>query len=128
MKNNAASFKEIEQQFLASRASIFSLDCFDTLYWRKVSRPSDIFTRLQHGLCPAARMRAEASARSHQFIICGREEVTLAEIYAQLADHFSPDAQRQMVERELALEIEHGFLFSRRWRCCVRRKRAVCAP
>ncbi|OQP35436.1 HAD family hydrolase [Pantoea latae] len=111
MKNNAASFKEIEQQFLASRASIFSLDCFDTLYWRKVSRPSDIFTRLQHGLCPAARMRAEASARGHQFITCGREEVTLAEIYTQLAEHFSPDAQRQMVERELALEIEHGFLF-----------------
>lgn len=111
MKNISVSFEEIEQRFLKSDAKVLSLDCFDTLYWRYVSRPFDIFTRLQHGLCPTARAQAEARARVKKRMTTGMEEVSIAEIYAELDDHFDAEEQKKLIGHELALEIEHGFLF-----------------
>jgi FMN phosphatase YigB (HAD superfamily) len=110
--NNSDSFQQITQQFLARDVSVLSLDCFDTLFWRYVSRPFDIFTQLQHGLCPTARVQAEARARQKKYAATRQEEVTLAEIYAELAGQFDAEQQHQMVARELALESENGFLFS----------------
>lgn len=109
--NNSAPFQQITQQFLVCDSKVLSLDCFDTLFWRNVSRPFDIFTQLQHGLCPAARAVAEADARRKKYRATGREEVSLADIYASLEAQFDTEQQHQMVEHELALEIENGFLF-----------------
>lgn len=111
MKNISVSFKDIEQCFLNSDAKLLSLDCFDTLYWRNVSRPFDIFTRLGHGICPVARTQAEAKARVKKRMTSGMEEVSISEIYAELDGHINPEEQKRLIEHELALEIEHGFLF-----------------
>lgn len=111
MNKNSFSFEEIEKQFLNSNAKILSLDCFDTLFWRYVSRPFDIFTRLQRGFCPTARVKAEMQARSKKWLATGMEEVNIDDIYAELNNHFSTDEQKRVIARELALEIEHGFLF-----------------
>ncbi|MXP50393.1 hypothetical protein FD733_16695 [Pantoea sp. Eser] len=89
-----------------------SLDCFDTLFWRNVSRPFDIFTQLPQGLCPVARTVAEADARKKKCIATGLEDVSLAEIYAQLEGQFDAAQQQQMIEHELELEIDNGFLFA----------------
>ncbi|ROP58290.1 hypothetical protein EDF81_3455 [Enterobacter sp. BIGb0383] len=111
MKNTSVSFDDIEQQFLKSDAKVLSLDCFDTLFWRYVSRPFDIFTRLQPGLCPTARAKAEMLARSKKRLTTGMEEVSIEEIYSELSGHLDTGEQQKVIERELALEIEHGFLF-----------------
>lgn len=111
MNMPSVSFERIEQIFQQSNAKVLSLDCFDTLFWRNVSRPFDIFTRLQHGLCPLARGVAEADARKKKRIATGLEEVSLAEIYGELKGQFDAEQQQQMMEHELALEINNGFLF-----------------
>jgi len=111
MSTPSVSFDRIEQLFQASDVKVLSLDCFDTLFWRNVSRPFEIFTQLQHGLCPVARPRAEADARKKKHIATGLEEVSLAEIYAELAGQFDTEQQQHMIEHELKLEIENGFLF-----------------
>jgi len=111
MSPSSSSFACIEKAFQNRDVKVLSLDCFDTLYWRNVSRPFDIFTRLGHGLCPTARSRAEASARNKKKLTSGIDEVTLADIYAELSDQFDPEQQRQMIEHELSLEKENGFLF-----------------
>ncbi|HCR1907831.1 TPA: hypothetical protein ONC18_000453 [Enterobacter kobei] len=111
MNNTSLSFAEIEQRFLHSDVKVLSLDCFDTLYWRYVSRPFDIFTRIQHGLCPSARSKAESRARGKKYFTTGKDEVTIAEIYAELSSQFDSEEQKKIIEYELTQEIEHGFLF-----------------
>jgi len=111
MSTPSVAFEHIEQQFQASNVKVLSLDCFDTLFWRYVSRPFEIFTQLKHGLCPVARNRAEAIARKKKYIASGLGEVSLTEIYAELEGQFDAEQQQQMIEHELSLEIENGFLF-----------------
>ncbi|WP_442798700.1 hypothetical protein [Pantoea vagans] len=112
MNVNSVSFQHIASEFLANDFKVLSLDCFDTLFWRTVSRPFDIFTRLQNGLCPVARTTAEASARRKKYHSTGLEEVSLTDIYAELEGEFDAKQQGEMIEHELSLEIENGFLFS----------------
>ena len=111
MSAPSVSFEGIEKQFQASNVKVLPLDCFDTLFWRNVSRPFEIFTRLQHGLCPVARTVAEANARKKKLIATGIEEVSLTEIYAELKGQFDAEQQQSMIEHELTLEIDNGFLF-----------------
>jgi len=111
MNTSSVSFQQITDEFLARDFKVLSLDCFDTLFWRNVSRPFDIFTRLQHGLCPVARTVAEATARKKNLVTTGSEEASLTAIYAELHQQFDAEQQQTMIEHELALEIDHGFLF-----------------
>lgn len=111
MSTSSVSFECIEQQFQASNVKVLSLDCFDTLFWRNVSRPFEILTQLRHGLCPVARTVAEADARKKKHLARGLEEVSLTEIYAELGGQFDAEQQQQMIEHELSLEIDNGFLF-----------------
>ena len=56
------SFNKIEQSFIQDNSvKILSLDCFDTLFWRYVAEPTDIFCQLTIG--DEARIKAESKAR-----------------------------------------------------------------
>ncbi|HWU01941.1 MAG TPA: HAD family hydrolase [Novosphingobium sp.] len=92
-------------------ARILSLDCFDTLLWRDCHAPHDVFTALP-GLSPLMRGRAEQMARRASTLAGRGQDVTIAEIYAELMPN-APPAQRQAAIRaELDAEARHCFAFS----------------
>src|SRR5690606_22311192 len=69
-----------------------SLDCFDTLLWRKYASPHDVFYQLQHaasfqslGMTAAMRIQAEDRARRLMLLNQQHSEVRLRDIY--LANH-----------------------------------------
>lgn len=85
------------RDLLASRPqAALSLDCFDTILWRAVPKPTDVFMMigerlLEHGLLRKeisprlfTRMRvlAEQAARSQAFVSTRSTEVSLPDIYS----------------------------------------------
>lgn len=87
---------------------VLSLDCFDTLLWRRGSAPQDVFADLDiPGGGMAKRMSAEARARSRT----GGGEVDLLAIYAELMPRAAAQERDQAIERELAAEAAHCFGF-----------------
>ncbi len=85
----------------AGRIRVLSLDVFDTLLWRRVPEPADVFDLLGHKLAEDGKLArtisplgfadlrraAEKAAREKAQAITGYREVTLADIYAALSDH-----------------------------------------
>ncbi len=81
--------------------SVVSLDLFDTVLWRRVPRPADVFVllgdelarrrRLSPDISPEAfrrlRIEAERRARRRRRDRGDGEEVALEEIWAQIPDH-----------------------------------------
>lgn len=107
--NWLASFKGIR---------VLSLDCFDTLLWRKAVTPSDVFFALANsapfreaGISAPLRAKAETAARRIGWINTHSAEVTLAEIYRQAI----PDADEATIaalsSAEVACEIDYCFAF-----------------
>jgi FMN phosphatase YigB (HAD superfamily) len=97
---------------------VLSLDCFDTLLWRKVGEPTDVFFALaateafrRHGLTAAIRVGAEAHARRINWLVKGSMEVTLADIYRQALPEAGEELIAELAECELACEMEHCFVF-----------------
>lgn len=97
---------------------VLSLDCFDTILWRKVGEPADVFHALaasepfrRAGITAALRVTAEANARRRNWILNGSMEVTLAEIFRQALPEASPALVAELGAAELACEIEHCFVF-----------------
>jgi len=100
---------------------VVSTDIFDTLLWRQVAEPSDLFAivgeRLRRRGQLASRLEPEAFrnlrrhaehqarlARAHAF---NDLEVTLEEIYARMPDWmFTPTGREVAVDTELAAEHE----------------------
>ncbi|WP_194723864.1 HAD family hydrolase [Noviherbaspirillum malthae] len=98
--------------------AVLSLDCFDTLFWRKVASPADVFYTLaksseyrEAGLTAYLRTRAESSARANKLIRAGTTEVTLEEIYQAALPNASPKQIAELCEQEILSEIAHGFIF-----------------
>lgn len=96
-----------------------SLDCFDTIVWRRVAQPTDVFFNLQHtarwraaGVTAALRARAEGDARRQQFFLLGRHEVSLEAIYRNLLPRADDAEIAAWVADELAAEAENGFVFA----------------
>ncbi len=89
---------------------ILSLDCFDTLLWRDTHAPSDVFRAL-NGLTVQQRIWAEQRARASAAVRYRRNEVGIAEIYAQLSPNAAPSARAAMFANELAAEARHCFGF-----------------
>lgn len=110
------------QDWLAAQPAevrVLSIDCFDTLVWRGVGRPTDVFFALQealswrrHGIRAAQRVRAEQQARARQRVLHGRGEVTIDEIYETLLPHASAEERARCIDEELRAEIEHAYLFA----------------
>lgn len=90
---------------------VLSLDCFDTLLWRDTHAPQDVFSALG-APNPQQRVWAEQRARGTAALRRRRNEVGIAEIYAELAPNAAADARAAMVAHELAMEARHYFGFA----------------
>jgi len=92
---------------------VLSLDCFDTLLWRDVHRPADIFPLLGT-ISREQRMRAESGARKarHLEMGGGSTEVTLREIYTAHMPHAEAAAIDALVDVEIAVEARHCYAFA----------------
>lgn len=102
----------------AGRIKVLSLDCFDTLLWRKTALPGDVFFMLQQravfqelGLTASLRAAAEAKARAMSVLNKGTSEVNLSEIYLELFPHLSQAQVDALIEEELLAELEMCYAF-----------------
>jgi len=92
-------------------ARILSLDCFDTLLWRDTHAPHDVFAALDLA-DPFQRSLGEQRARSTAALLHQRNEVTLAEIYAEILPNADAGVRAAMVAAELATEMRMCFGFA----------------
>lgn len=94
------------------RYEVVSFDIFDTLLFRRIPKPTDLFGILERETAipnfARNRIEGEQRAREHKFTSCGTWEVTLKEIYDQFPalEGISND---EMMERELAAEDEYCY-------------------
>jgi len=102
----------------AQGRALASFDCFDTVLWRGVSRPTDVFCELvtrspflERRMSAQHRIAAEAQARRRRFEHGLVPEVTLAEIYEELFPSARwSDQASQCVELECAIESSICFV------------------
>jgi FMN phosphatase YigB (HAD superfamily) len=95
-----------------------SLDCFDTVLWRNVAQPTDVFFRMQHrpaarelGLTGLQRIRIESEARTIARVDHGRNEVTLEQIYRTGYPSLDGATIDRLVRDELESEQEACFAY-----------------
>lgn len=96
-----------------AKIRFLSLDCFDTLLWRNVVAPRDVFADLGiagGGIWP--RAKAEARARQRAYFDRGKGEVAIEEIYRSLMPHADDAAIEVAVATELAAEARHCYGFA----------------
>lgn len=93
-----------------------SLDCFDTLLWRKTVAPADVFYQLQEqpgfsalGFTAALRIHAETRARQIKAIQSQATEVKLRDIYLCTYPELSASCLEQLASEELSMEMEACF-------------------
>lgn len=90
---------------------ILSLDCFDTLLWRNVQAPVDVFADLPvAGGGLEARVRAEQLARKIRRAEDGFDEVSIEAIHAVLQP--DPMARAASIAAELEAEARHCYPFA----------------
>lgn len=101
------------------KIKVLSLDCFDTLLWRKTALPADVFFDLQHksafkeiGLTPTLRITLEAKARGLKFLREKSTEVNLHDIYRAGFPDLHAEQLNQLVEDELSAEIAACYAFT----------------
>lgn len=94
-----------------------SLDCFDTILWRKTSTPHDLFYDLQHrpafkalNFSAALRMNAEGQIRQLG-AFNEKPEVTLKDIYLESFPNLNDAEIKNLEEDELAEEMEVCYVF-----------------
>jgi FMN phosphatase YigB (HAD superfamily) len=95
---------------------VLSLDCFDTLLWRNVALPTDVFYSLQQSeshrsLRMSAKLRAqvEQAARQHLKHHTGSQEVTLEGIYGHGRKDLDEKSIAELARQELAAEKRACF-------------------
>ena len=90
-----------------------SLDCFDTLIWRNVNAPVDVFSDLPlSGGGIEARVWAEQKARKIAPFEGGEPEVSIDQIYASMMPDASDEARAAAIDVELEAEARHCFAFA----------------
>jgi FMN phosphatase YigB (HAD superfamily) len=101
----------------AGQIRVLSLDCFDTLLWRTVSEPVEVFKDLQnqllfltHGVCAESRCQAERRVRQLRAGLYEQHEVTIEEIYEQLLPGAPSELVQEFVRAEI--ETEKKYLFA----------------
>lgn len=124
-RNNATPEKKIFATDLlatfaaySNKIKILSLDCFDTLLWRKSITPTDVFFDLQHqptfkelGFTAIMRVNAEATARKLKIIQQQKSEVTLDEIYLEYFPELTREQLNALANEELNVESDYCFAF-----------------
>ncbi len=105
-------------QHYANHIKVLSLDCFDTLLWRKTSAPIDVFYDVQHrpafralGFTATMRIQGESKARILKIIQHGHSEVTLTDIYHTCFPQLNETHTAALIEAELAAEIAACYAF-----------------
>ena len=97
---------------LDDQIEILSLDCFDTLIWRNVNRPTDVFHDLGIPECNMElRILAEKRARKALILNAKKNDVTIDEIYENMFREADPARVAQSIEEELLAEARHCFAF-----------------
>lgn len=98
--------------------STLSLDCFDTILWRKSAAPQDVFYDLQHsksfkklGFSAELRRMAEVRARQMKVIAHGKTEVDLEEIYLNAFPTLSFTEIQNLIAEEIAIEQQYCFAY-----------------
>lgn len=102
----------------AEGKAVASFDCFDTLLWRGVNTPSDVFCEIaasapfrSRHFTGHHRIAAESQARRVRFEAGGVPEVTLLEIYQQLfPDTRDSDSATHCVALEQQIEASLCFV------------------
>ncbi len=97
---------------------VLSLDCFDTLLWRKLATPTDVFYELQQnknfrdsGMSAARRARSESRLRRMRGVQGRSTELSLVEIYRHALPSADDNLINALVEEELAAEKSLCFVF-----------------
>ncbi len=103
----------------ASKIKVLSLDCFDTILWRNVAEPTDVFYDLanrplfkQAGISKLMRVEAESFCMVRNQMRYGTSQVTLKEIYQQIFPHANDSHIQTFMEEELAAEVEACYAFA----------------
>ncbi|MBZ6379240.1 hypothetical protein B5C34_08780 [Pacificimonas flava] len=92
---------------------LLSLDCFDTLIWRNVHKPADLFCDLSaNGVTRQQRMWAESSARVRATLRDRRNEATIEEIYQALMPQAGDELRKYHLDAELRAEAEACYAFA----------------
>jgi FMN phosphatase YigB (HAD superfamily) len=98
---------------------VLSLDCFDTLLFRRTATPTDVFFQLQDapefrelGLNAKLRAMAEGAARELAQVRRASSEVRLSDIYRAAFPALSDDQVRDLASAELAVEKRACYAFA----------------
>lgn len=98
---------------LPATTQVLSLDCFDTLLWRKLVQPTDVFFSLQNtalfqarGYTAGMRIHSEDMARKKSKLLADTYEVSLTDIYRELMPDADEAPLAQAVVAEVACEID----------------------
>lgn len=95
--------------------NVYSLDFFDTLFWRRYLNPTDVFVQWGRKVIAATgstlsaaslatlRVEAERDARERGYRARGSWEVSLEQIYASIPEHIIPAS---FISCAMALEID----------------------
>ena len=98
---------------MSSGIETLSLDCFDTLLWRNVQAPRDVFAGIAlPGGAVEARMWAESAARRAKLLRKRTSEVSLTDIYTRLHPRADAAEITAAIDHEIALEASHCFAFA----------------
>jgi FMN phosphatase YigB (HAD superfamily) len=96
---------------------VLSLDCFDTLLWRKTATPRDVFALLADhpaagslGITTYQRVSAAQRAYRAKFLETGSRQIHIDDIYRSFSS-LSGEAQAQLVEAEIQTEMDVLFAF-----------------
>lgn len=102
----------------SAQIDILSLDCFDTLIWRKTASPMDVFIHLQQqpqfnqlGLSALLRSMNETRARSAKYVKQGSTEVTLQEIYQYIFPELDEKIIATLMHEEISAELAVCYAF-----------------
>lgn len=101
-----------------NKIKILSLDCFDTLLWRKTATPADLFFDLQSkpafddlGFSASLRINAESKARRRRIATDGFSEVNLHDIYTAHYPNINEQQLKNLIEDEMTSEIAACYAF-----------------
>ncbi len=114
---HAADLLTIFNQY-ADHIKILSLDCFDTLLWRKTAEPSDVFYNLcqrpafkELKMTTAMRISGELYAYQMNRVKKGTTQAKLDDIYKAIFPNFNNEQIQVLIEEELKAEMEICFAF-----------------
>jgi FMN phosphatase YigB (HAD superfamily) len=136
-------FEVFDAEIRRATTQAISFDCFDSVLWRRVPKPTDLHLLVGEQLRDAGvfashitpsgyaqlRVLAEREARRRQLVAIGSNEVTLEEIHDVLEPAVGIGARRGLgAETELRVEAEHVFADARLARYLRRLSEEVSVP